>query len=169
MSIIGWNTRQKLHISVILLVEVYSDYTNCARMSSCVGARGIHPLRSKYSLCCSVSGVTPVVPRWVPQSCSSWGYPSPVLANGVPQDRGITSLLALGRGYPQKRPGVSHWATPWKEHGTCGSIMGWRRDTPSPGCGLTNECLEYVHNQNIDTYRQEGWVSSWFQLLFHYP
>ena len=89
------------------------------------------PLCSKYALCCPIPG----------------GYPipggAPSLARGThlgvppswPGHRGIhswpagTPSLELGCRL-RKRPGTSHCRTPWKGHGTSGSIM-WRRwDTP---------------------------------------
>ena len=51
---------------------------------------------------------------------SRGGVPHPwsgVLQPGVPTRKG---------------PGISHWGTPWKGHGTSGSIMGWRWSKPPP-------------------------------------
>ena len=60
------------------------------------------PLRSKYSLCCPVLGVSHPWPGGTPE----WGTP------------------------PGKGPGTSRCSTPWKGRGSSGSIMGWRWDTP---------------------------------------
>ena len=61
--------------------------------------------------------------------------PSTILSRGVPipGQGGTPSQDGPGGtpivGYPPSWPGTSHWDTPWKGHGTSGSIMGWRWDT----------------------------------------
>ena len=69
------------------------------------------------------------------------GTPHPDLAWGGIQSwpGGTSSLTGVPHHGvpPRKGPGTSHWGTPWKRHGTSGSIMGWRWGTPR--CGQTNK------------------------------
>ena len=55
---------------------------------------------------------------------------------------------------PRKGPGTSHWGTPWKGHGTSGSIIGWRWGTsPLPSGGesenITSHHTMYVGSKKI--------------------
>ena len=78
---------------------------------------------------------------WLFQSSHvlSWGGGDPSDWSQVPS-WGSTSVPGGGYLSPRKGPGTSHWGTPWKGHGTSGSIMGWRWGTPPPGCGETHTC-----------------------------
>ena len=85
-------------------------------------------------------------PSW-PDQAGGGGVLYPGLARGVPHpdlarvypSSGQGGVLHpdLAGGYPpppRKGPATSNWGTPQKEHGTNGSIMGWRWGTPPPIC-----------------------------------
>ena len=115
------------------------------------------PRHIKYSICCPIPGGGGGTPSLV------GGYPHPDLTKGGTlslDGEGKPHLDLAGGGYPipgQGRyphhgvlslswPGTSHSGTPWKRHGTSGSIMGCRRrwgTTPPPP---PSGCEHWKHN-----------------------
>ena len=94
------------------------------RKSSCVNARGILPTVYQVLHMLSYPGGYPIPGQGVPDP----EYPFPDLVWGYP----IPGYPHSGVGYPQEGNWNQSLGTPWKGHGTSGSIMGWDGATPPP-------------------------------------